>query len=114
MTLRLSGRLNRDDGSGYYDYARPQAALGLRYRRDGWELEVGGRVSHYAYRVQIAEPEDGTRRRRLEVQADVRVQRRLTRSIGVFVEYQYERTFANRAAEEYSVNTVSGGLEWAF
>jgi hypothetical protein len=114
LTGRAAGRLNRDEKSGFYDYVRPQISLRLRYRTGSWEWEAGGRLSHYAYRVQRVAQDDGARRRRLEMQVEFRVQRRLTETLLVFVDYAYERTVANRAVEEYWVNTAQGGIEWEF
>lgn len=114
LTGRATGRLNRDEESGYYDYVRPQISLRLRYRTGSWEWEAGGRLSHYVYRVQRVAEDDGARRRRSEMQVEFRMQRRLTETLRVLLDYAHERTVANRAAEEYWVNTVQGGVEWEF
>jgi hypothetical protein len=114
VTGRVVNRWTRDEASGFYDYARPQGALSLRYRRAGWEWETGGRLAYFGYRLQRVEADEGARRRRMEVRADVRVRRQVTESLHVIAEYQYERAFANQAAERYWVSTIRGGLEWEF
>jgi hypothetical protein len=110
LTFTMSGRVNRDHASGYYDYVRPQASLGLRYRPAGWEIEGGVRANYYDYAVQRVAAGDSELRRRSGFYADVMVQRRVSRRLRLFIEYNYEQTFSNREVEEYSVNTLSGGL----
>jgi hypothetical protein len=114
VTLRLSGRINRDNASGYYDYVRPQASVRLRYQWAEWEVEGGLRLNHYHYREQTVAEGDTELRRRSEVYGDLRVQRRLGGRFRIFVEYDYEQTFSNRGVEEYAVNTVSGGMGFEF
>ncbi len=114
LTWKLSGRVNRDGESGYYDYVRPQLSLRLRYRWGGWELEGGVRANHYDYREQWANEAEGEHRWRSELYCDLVVERRLTRRLRLFAQYDYERTFANRDVEEYAVSTVSGGLRIEF
>jgi hypothetical protein len=110
LTLALSGRINRDNESGYYDYVRPQASLRLRYRLRGWEVEGGVRANYYDYGVQRVAGADSDLRWRSGINADVMVQRQLNRRFRIFLEYNYEQSFSDRAVEAYSVNTVSGGL----
>jgi hypothetical protein len=114
LTGRVSGRVNEDGGSGYFDYVRPQGTVRLRYRARGWELEAGGRATYYGYRVQRVNVTEGELRRRVDLRGDIRAQRRIYRGLSVFLEYEHERTLANRRAEEYRVHTVSGGLDWEF
>lgn len=114
LTFRAGGRLNRDAGSGYYDYQRALGALRLRYRHGGWEFEGGLKGLHYQYEVQTAGADADTLRRRTELLAEFRAQRTLWKSLAVFVDYSYEQTLANRAGDDYDVNTVGGGMEWTF
>jgi hypothetical protein len=114
LTVLASGRYATDQGSGYYDYVRPAAALRLRYRRGPWLAEGRIRFRHYHYLTQSSSETGGSLRRRAEVLAEVRGERELLPWLRVFAELQHEETFANRRFEEYSVNTVSGGLEVSF
>jgi hypothetical protein len=86
----------------------------VRYRLAGWEFEGGLRANHYDYGVQRVSVDDPEFRRRSELYCDLLVQRRLSRRFRVFAEYIFERTFSNRAVEEYHVNTVSGGVGYEF
>ena len=114
LTVLASGRYATDQGSGYYDYVRPGAALRLRYRRGPWLAESRIRFRHYHYLTQEALEVGGGLRRRAEVMAELRGERELLPWLRVFAALQHEETFANRPFEEYSVNTVSGGLEASF
>ena len=114
LTVLASGRYATDLGSGYYDYVRPAAGLRLRYRRGPWLAESRIRFRHYHYLSQAASETGGGLRRRAEVLAEVRGERELLPWLRVFAALQHEETFANRRFEEYSVNTVSGGLEVSF
>lgn len=110
LTLTISGRINRDNESGYYDYVRPQASLRLRYRVGKWEVDGGVRANFYDYAVQRVAGADSELHRRSGINTDLIVQRRLNQRFRVFLEYNYEQTFSDRAVEEYHVNTVSLGL----
>ncbi len=114
LTFRAGGRVNRDAGSGYYDYQRALGALRLRYRHAGWEFEGGIKCLHYQYEVQTAAADADDLRRRTEVLGEFRAQRTLWKTLVAFVDYSYEQTLANRAGDDYDVNTISGGVEWTF
>lgn len=114
LTVQASARYAADLASGYFDFVRPAAGVRLRYRRAGWIAEGRIRFRHYHYLTQKASDAGGNLRRRSEMAVEVRGERELLPWLRVFAEYQYEETFANRPLEEYSVNTVSGGLEASF
>jgi hypothetical protein len=114
VTLRLSGRINEDTTGDYYDYVRPQLSLRVRYRWADWEVEGGLRLNHYDYGVQTVAVDNPELRQRSELYGDVRVQRRLSRRLYLVAEYNYEQTYSNRSFEEYTVNTVSGGITFEF
>jgi hypothetical protein len=113
-TAKLSGRLSQDGGSGYFDYRRAQASLALRYRDRPWEWEAGAKLAHYEYPVQTVSDTDPTHRRRTEIEFTLRGERRILQFLSLVAEYSFEQNLANRASEEYSVNTVSGGLNFEF
>jgi hypothetical protein len=113
-TARVSGHWSADHGSGYYDYARPQGFLQVRYRGGGWELSADGRYAYYHYPVQTVSATDPDLRWRSEVAANLAVERSLTSWLKVFVQYAYDRTFGDRPTDAYSVNTVSAGLNFEF
>jgi hypothetical protein len=114
LTVQASGRYATDLASGYFEYVRPAAGLRIRYRRGPWQFETGVRFRHYHYLTQVAADSGGGLRRRTEVMAEIRGERELLRWLKVFAEIEHERTYANRPSEEYSVNTLSVGLEASF
>lgn len=113
-TTRLSGRLNEDSGSGYFDYARGQILQQIRYRGGKWELHAEARLGRYEYALQTVSAIDPSLRKRDELMLGFRCERKLTKSLKLFGDYSYERTLSSRTIEEYEVNTVSGGLNWEF
>jgi hypothetical protein len=114
LTGRVGVRYAADLQSGYYDYVRPSAGLGLTYRVGRWEFGVEGRGLHYAYLTQRVGDGGGEHRRRSEIRGEVRAERELASWAKLVVEYLYEETFANRPSEAYSVHTLSGGVELVF
>jgi hypothetical protein len=110
----VSGQYADDLASGFYDFIRPLADLRLRYRAKGWTIEGTARARWYHYPVQTVSDTDDTLRRRSEFILELRGEREILSWLQVFAEYSHEQTFANRSAEEYSVNTVSCGLEVLF
>jgi hypothetical protein len=42
------------------------------------------------------------------------IERRLSRRFKAAADYSYERTRGNRVGDDYSANTVSGGLNFTF
>jgi hypothetical protein len=114
LTVRAAGRYATDLASGYYDYVRPAGVLQLRYRRAGWLVEGGLRLRHFQYLTQEAAPPGGDLRCRTEWVAELRAERQLLPWLAVVAGFEHEETFANRAIEEYSVNTLSGGVRVSF
>jgi hypothetical protein len=114
LTTRIAGRYATDLASGYYDYVRPSMDLRLRHRRKSWLTEAGVRLADYRYPVQSAEPGSSRRRHRLDLVLELRGEFELRPWLRAFAEYSYEETFAHRAFESYTVNTVHAGFEATF
>ncbi len=106
--------LNRDDGSGYFNYSKVQFSQQLRYRVKTWEAVAEAKLADYRYDVQTVSPNDLTKRKRQEFLLNLRAEKHLTKFLGLFAEYEREQTFSNLTIDEYTVNTVSGGLLWEF
>jgi hypothetical protein len=112
-TTRVSTRWTEDGGSGFYDYTRGQLAEQIRFRTSRWDIECEARLSRYVYAVQTGD--DGlSPRDRNDIGIRLSTERRLTSALKIFAEYTHERTLSNRELDSYSVNTVSGGLNWEF
>jgi hypothetical protein len=113
-TTKLGGRLSQENAGGYADHALLSASAQLRYRARPWELCAEGRVRRFAYDSQPFSPEDPSPRRRTEWSATLRVERQFGQHLTVAASYEHEETLSNDVWETYTVNTVSGSLQWAF
>ena len=113
-TARVSGRWTADHASGYYDYTRAQAFLQVRYRSREWEFSGDARFTHFHYPVQTVSATDPAHRLRSEITGNLAAERALTPWLKLFVDYTFDRTYGNRPEDEYTVNTVSAGLNFEF
>ena len=111
---KLGGRLAEENGGGFADYAQYAASQQILYRARPWELSVEGRVRRYDYSTQTVSATDLAKRRRTEWTMTARLERELARHLKLITSYEHEETLSNDAAETYSVNTVSGSLQWEF
>lgn len=110
---RIGVQFSRDNGPGFYDYSRWFAAQQIRYAAAGWEVRGQGRFSFYDFPHQEADSPSEQRHKTL-VGADLRADRKIWRELKLFASYEYEQSIANRALDEYHVNTVAGGAAWEF
>lgn len=110
---KLNLERNADNGSGYFNYNRFSLSQQIRYHTRTWELKGQVRIAHYQYGVQLADDGILTRDRQT-VRTLLRVERALFAGIRVHGEYEFEKSFSNRALDGYVVNTVSAGLGWEF
>src|SRR5437867_1226271 len=114
-TTKLAARQSEDNGSGYFDYLRLQASEQILFRTEVWEISAEGKLAYYDYPVQTVSPKtDLAKRRSTEWDLNFRCERRLSRFLKIFAEYDRAQTISNLAFEQYVVNTVKGGLTWTF
>ena len=113
-TVKAGYRNATDNGSGYYDYDRVSASAALRWRKHPWELTAEVRYAHYQFPVQTVGSlllnGDPEKRRRSDWSLHLRAERQLMPHLKAFAEYDREQAISNVSIEEYSVNTVSGGV----
>jgi hypothetical protein len=117
---RLLFGINRDNGSGYFDFERYLFSQDLRYVAPKWEIRAQGKVMYYNYDVQTTAPatisagtqEMFSRRVRTEYILELRAERALTKHLKAFATFERDEAFSNRAFDEFSANTVSAGLSW--
>jgi hypothetical protein len=113
-TAKVWGGVNEDRGGGYFDYFRTGANLRALYDAAPWRFEVDPKVVHYDYPVQTVSATDPAKRKRTEVTVGVNARRQIASRFHVFLEYTYEQTLADRTSDDYSVQTISGGLNFEF
>lgn len=111
---RLGYRINNDMGAGFFDYTRLAASGQVRYRTTNWEISAEGKASHYDYAVQTVSASSSEKRRRNELAVTVQAERQLTKWLRLVGSYEYELALSNITIEKYSVNTISGSLQWSF
>ncbi len=99
--------LNRDNGSGYFDYDRVLFAQQLRWRNYGWEIKAGGRLGWYFHRVQLVA---GERRERSYYALDLRAEKRLGKHWLLYTAAGREWNFSNEPLDEYNDWTASSGI----
>jgi hypothetical protein len=113
-TTKLGYRVNDDNGGGYFDYQRYTIGEQIRYRWAGWEIAAEVKYARYLYSVQTIGDPNSPKRDRSEVLFDLRCERQLFKKLRLFAQFEHEEIFSNLALEEYTVNTVSGGVSWEF
>jgi hypothetical protein len=113
-TLKAGFRHNFDNGSGYFDYFKTYLSEELLFRADRWEFALGSQLAFFDYAQQPAGLEPGPTRQRLEWLVTLRAERALTQWLKCYAEFTHEQTLGRERIEEYSVNSLVGGLTWQF
>lgn len=111
--LRLLFELNDDNGPGYYDYHRYRWSKRFGYYGNGWEVTAEGKILHYDYSKQPV-AQAGEVRQVWEYVLALRAEKLLWKNLRAFAESEHERVKSNYELEEYTVNTVLGGVDWEF
>jgi hypothetical protein len=111
---KLGYRHSLDNLSGYFDYERFSIAQEVRFQTPTWEITVEARLSDYHYPVQTVSDTDLRKRKRTDLTLSLRGERQIAKHIRLYAQYDHERTDSNAALDEYTVNTVSGGLAVEF
>lgn len=111
--LRVLFELNDDNGPGYYDYRRHRWSKRIGYYGDDWEVTAEGRILYYDYLRQPVSP-GGEVRQVWEYVLAMRAEKLLWKKIRGFAESEHERVHSNYRLEEYTVNTILGGVDWEF
>jgi hypothetical protein len=110
-TTRLSFQLNEDNGPGFFDYYRYQAAQQVRYVNDRWDVKASGKASYYDFVRQPATLSDPSSREKTLLTFLLRVDRKLMKHLKIFAEFEHEHSLSNRPSEEYRVNRIVGGID---
>ena len=111
---KLGGRLVEENGAGYADYGQLSTSAQIRYRAREWEASVESGVRAYRYASQTISATDSEKLRRADWTTTLRLERGLTKHLSAIVSYEHEEILSNVETETYTVNTISGSLQWAF
>ena len=109
---RFSFQLNDDNGPGFYDYRRYQISQQIRYVEGPWDLKGSAKASYYDFLIQPATASDLSPRAKTLLTFSLHADRKLTKYLKLFVEFEHERSLSNRPTEEYHVNRVVGGIDF--
>lgn len=104
---RISGMMNQDNGSGYFDYNRLLLKQQVRWDNGKWDIKSNARFGWYLYGVQQVAGED---RERSYALLDLRIERRLGAYWNVFTTGEYEWNFSNDPRNKYNTWMVHAGL----
>ncbi len=110
---KVTYRMSADQRGGYFDYWRAMWSEQVRYKQGPWSLTAEARLARYHFPNQ-----KGSNRRDDRVRTDlglvVRAERNVGRNWTVFGEYEHAATDSSLVLEEYTANTVLGGVEVEF
>ncbi|MBN2506215.1 MAG: hypothetical protein JXQ71_05925 [Verrucomicrobia bacterium] len=103
--------LNRDNGSGYFDYDRLQVSQQVRWSHLGWEVTGQARMGWYRYAVQRIGNEH---RDRAYYALHLRLERRLGRHWLLYAAAEREWSVSNDPLDEYDdwIATAGMGVEF--
>lgn len=113
-TARASYLRREDNGSGFFDYDRYQAAGQIRFVQKQWEFKAQVRASYYEYPVQTVSLTDLRYRNKLNAQFTLRGEYAIVKGVRFFTEFEHELLSSNREVDEFHVNTVITGVDWEF
>jgi hypothetical protein len=113
-TTKLSYRGSFDNGPGFYDFHKFRAAERVRFRAGPWQLSGEAKIERYGYLLQSVSDSDPSKKYLLGLGFELRGERKLSKSVKVYADYEYDRLTSNQTGNDYAVNTVSAGVEWEF
>jgi len=113
-TTKIGYRHNSENFSRDFDYERYLVAHEFRFQDAKWEFSAEARFAYYHYPVQTVSDTDSRKRHRTDLTLSLRGERQIAKHIRLYAQYDYERTDSNAALDEYTVNTVSGGVAVEF
>lgn len=113
-TTALAFDYNMENGAGYFDYRKYEVTEQLRYLARGWEARTRVELGYYEFPVRGISSSPSAKFHRTNLTVNLRAEKRVAKFLKIYGEFEHERSISNEAFEEYTVNTVLGGLEWEF
>jgi hypothetical protein len=114
VTASVGYEDNSDNGSGFYDYEVLRTSASLRYRIKGWEILGRTRVGVYDFDEQKTGGAGSENRERQLFTASFRLEKRFAKHWMLHASYAFDRSFSNLEFDDYTSNTVMGGLGLEF
>ena len=103
-----------DNGSDYFGYDRYSLSGRLEYKAGAWTLAGTVRGAWYDYPVQTIDAAGLIRRSKTGFGACLNAEWKLSKAFKLLASYDFERSFSNLVIDDYSVSTVSAGVQWQF
>ena len=103
-----------DNGGSFFNFDEFSASERVRCSGRNWELAATIRGSYLDYPVQRTRLVFGPTLNQMLLHATVHGERRLTKWLRLYAEYNYERVLSNLGDIRYAANTVTAGLIWEF
>lgn len=107
----LGYMLNRDNGSGYFDYDRLLFRQQVRWKQGKWDVKGNLRLGHYFHKLQEI---DGEGRYRSFAMLDGWVGRQLWKHWNVYANAEYEWNTSNDPRDEYTTWMAGAGVGLEF
>lgn len=111
---RLGFELDRDNGSGFYDYSHYRVSQQIGYHADTWQVTAQMKAGFYDYSIQTASATDPSLRRKTGITFNLHAEKNLGKQLKIFANFDRDRSQSNLAFDNYAANTVSTGFEWEF
>ena len=103
--------LNRDNGSGYFDYQRVRLRQEIRWENERWTIKANARFGWYYYELQKIGAEH---RYRSYLLLDGRIERKVNDFLSLFAAVEKEWSRSNDPLDEYESWMASGGAGLEF
>jgi hypothetical protein len=113
-TTKLGFNHSHDNGGGFFDYYRYYLSEEIRFRTRDWEIKASGGLSYYDFPVQTIDIPPAPTFHLTTVDVNVRLERRVFKTIRCFAAFEFEQAASDDPAAEYRDHVWSGGLSWEF
>jgi hypothetical protein len=111
-SLILGCDINKDNGSGYFNFTQPRLAARLEYREKTWTVSSYALCGYYGYPVQTIAPDSAENRRKTWITAGIHAETQVWKRLRVFADYAFEKSDSNVTADLYYDNTVCIGFDF--
>jgi hypothetical protein len=105
---------DKDNSSGYFNFSYYSLSTKLEYGNAAWKISAVMRGGYYDYPMQQVSPTDLSKRQRLFFAAGLHAERKLSKHLKLFADYNYENSQSDDYVDHYQINIAGIGLEWGF
>jgi hypothetical protein len=113
-TTKLGFNHSFDNGGGFFNYDRYYFVQEIHWRTKAWATKASAGISYYDFSVQTIDTPPAPRLRLTVLDANLRLERRIYKSIRCFAAFEFEQTASDDPTSEYRNHVIMGGLSWEF